>query len=565
MAKDATEIPKEKPSTTMPPNETTETTSFHNLHLPSSLIFPYMFLLRLFNAFTSATFFQPDEFFQSLEPAHFRHYGYGTLTWEWQIGLRSYLHPLMYDLIWYCGDLLKLEELGVIYLPKFLNALIAAIGEVALYHFVYSLSGKNEKVARFALLVSVSGVWNWFTITRSFGNSIEMNLTCLALSLWPFEDLKKKRINWWKIRWSLALACFCCIIRPTNGLIWMVLALGLLRNLGPMKGTKFILNALLTAFACLSLNTVVDYWFYGELTFPLWNFLKFNALTPLSQFYGKNDWHFHLSQSLPVIMMLFLPFFMLGFFTIKSYNMLKMVIVTNILMFSLIKHKEFRFLYPLQPFFIFFIALGLQKFQIFYSRYFKVIIPMILILNTIFSVYLTQYHERGVIDVMNFIREDAFDIQSVGFLTPCHSTPNQSLLHNPELPIWSLTCEPPLHLLHNSNLTNNEIIQELSQYEDQSDKFYSNQETWLFQNLPPIPFSITSHPFHSQRKLRQPGREYTYEWPSHLVFFESLEKEIQLYLKGSLYEECARFKNTEWHWDDRRAGDIIIWCLPHFY
>ncbi len=32
----------------------------------------------------SQTFFQPDEFYQSLEPAHHLVFGYGYLTWEWR-------------------------------------------------------------------------------------------------------------------------------------------------------------------------------------------------------------------------------------------------------------------------------------------------------------------------------------------------------------------------------------------------------------------------------------------------------------------------------------------------
>jgi GPI mannosyltransferase 3 len=32
----------------------------------------------------SQTFFQPDEFYQALEPAHHLVFGYGYLTWEWR-------------------------------------------------------------------------------------------------------------------------------------------------------------------------------------------------------------------------------------------------------------------------------------------------------------------------------------------------------------------------------------------------------------------------------------------------------------------------------------------------
>ena len=38
---------------------------------------------RIAIAVSTRTFFQPDEFFQSLEVAHRAVFGYGQLTWEW--------------------------------------------------------------------------------------------------------------------------------------------------------------------------------------------------------------------------------------------------------------------------------------------------------------------------------------------------------------------------------------------------------------------------------------------------------------------------------------------------
>lgn len=41
-------------------------------------------LLLRSTSLLSQTFFQPDEFFQALEPAHHLVFGYGQLTWEWR-------------------------------------------------------------------------------------------------------------------------------------------------------------------------------------------------------------------------------------------------------------------------------------------------------------------------------------------------------------------------------------------------------------------------------------------------------------------------------------------------
>ena len=51
--------------------------------------------LRIVIALSTRTFFQPDEYFQSLEPAHRIVFGYGQLTWEWLMPrpIRSVVYP----------------------------------------------------------------------------------------------------------------------------------------------------------------------------------------------------------------------------------------------------------------------------------------------------------------------------------------------------------------------------------------------------------------------------------------------------------------------------------------
>jgi phosphatidylinositol glycan class B len=53
--------------------------------------------IRVLIALSTRTFFQPDEFFQSLEPAHHLVFGYGKLTWEWLTPhpIRSILYPAL--------------------------------------------------------------------------------------------------------------------------------------------------------------------------------------------------------------------------------------------------------------------------------------------------------------------------------------------------------------------------------------------------------------------------------------------------------------------------------------
>ena len=62
--------------------------------------FLYLFAVcwRVFVSVSTRTFFQPDEFYQSLEVAHFAVFGYGHLTWEWKAEppIRSFFYPSIY-------------------------------------------------------------------------------------------------------------------------------------------------------------------------------------------------------------------------------------------------------------------------------------------------------------------------------------------------------------------------------------------------------------------------------------------------------------------------------------
>jgi GPI mannosyltransferase 3 len=51
------------------------------------------FALRIGLAVTSPNIFFPDEIFQTLEPAHRLVFGYGVISWEWRLGIRSWVFP----------------------------------------------------------------------------------------------------------------------------------------------------------------------------------------------------------------------------------------------------------------------------------------------------------------------------------------------------------------------------------------------------------------------------------------------------------------------------------------
>jgi phosphatidylinositol glycan class B len=241
---------------------------------------------------------------------------------------------------------------------------------------------------------------------------------------------------------------------------------------------------------------------------------------------------------------------------------------------SLISHKEVRFLYPILPFLHVLSAKPLERFHPPNARPSrKVIISILLAANILLAGYASLFHQRGVIDVLSYLRhkhETRNSLSSVsgtepphhianttvGFLVPCHSTPWRSHLVYPEISAWALTCEPPLNI----------PLSERSTYLDEADEFYvkPGPMAWLKANMEDIQTIKAMGSRSGQHWMRQDPtfkRKYRREWPQNLVFFEQLEETLKEYLDGTRYRECWRGFNSHFHDDWRRVGDVVVWCL----
>ncbi len=68
--------------------------------------------IRVLIALATRTFFQPDEYFQSLEVAHHAVFGYGQLTWEWLSPkpIRSIVYPALNIPVYWLLKVLSLDD-----------------------------------------------------------------------------------------------------------------------------------------------------------------------------------------------------------------------------------------------------------------------------------------------------------------------------------------------------------------------------------------------------------------------------------------------------------------------
>jgi GPI mannosyltransferase 3 len=581
---------------------------------------------------------------------------------EWKSALRSAIHPAIFATIYYLADLVAqvlrltpaLRAELFLAAPKTLQGAFAALGDYYTWQLARRVFGHDSHQAWAALVVTVLSPWQWFCSTRTLSNCLETTLTIAALYNWPWQWSLTDRDNarydhaglrvredgaedavdeTTRLRRSLLLAALATILRPTNLLIWITLAA--MTSLQMSSGGWFaripwlnqriliefnspaflratlrerrtlLVESVLCGSTVLVLSVLVDRFYYQSWTFPPLKFIYFNIIQSLSVFYGRNDWHYYLSQGFPLLLTTALPFAMVGLYrgiflansiettltaiTLSQFATIACAVPAAL---SLISHKEVRFIYPLlsllhilaaEPLVQFFGASLIHPLQSRrsppYALVKRLILALFVLVNVSIAIYTTTIHGRGVIDVLAYLRHQDegyylaahhnLDSRSISkpnltaaFLMPCHSTPWRSHLIYPTISAWALTCEPPLHLSST----------EKESYVDEADAFYSDPSLWLRRNMSrQPPSSARGGIFTSRDKQQRHGSgergqpihniEGRRSWPDYLIFFAAAERTMETALRGSGYVECWRGFNSHWHDDRRRSGDVVAWCL----
>lgn len=316
----------------------------------------------------------------------------------------------------------------------------------------------------------------------------------------------------------------------------------------------------------LAFSALCDRLYYHTWTLPQLQFLHFNLAQGLAVFYGRNRPDYYLTEGLPLLLTNALPFAVLGLsrallgrhdYDNKSskpevppgpvLKVLAWTVVIVIAVLSLISHKEVRFIYPLLPILNILAAGPLVSFFTPGTASRKAVLAILVFVNVIIAGYTTQIHQRGVIDVLHYLRHEHEQSpqqrMSVGFLMPCHSTPWRSHLIYPEIEAWALTCEPPIGV----------PLAERDRYLDEADQFYLNPMAWIEMNLG------GSHEDDKQNGWRNLTEGQKRGWPQYLVFFEQLEGVVKEATRDHAYKGSWRGFNSHWHDDWRRRGDIVVY------
>ncbi|XP_076371166.1 phosphatidylinositol glycan anchor biosynthesis class B isoform X4 [Tachypleus tridentatus] len=347
-----------------------------------------------------------------------------------------------------------------------------------------------------------------------------MAFNMFGLYLYPWSRYSVSSSEW-KYLLFVGLAC---LIRPTAAIFWFPLCLKHWCHRSLHYWPRLLASYVLVGTVSLFLLIIADFTFYKDWTFSPYNFLLFNWTQDIGAMYGSHPWHWYFTHGFFVVMTTHLIPFIQGL-KLPQVRPLIITIFWFVAVFSFLSHKEFRFLLPVLPLAMCVCGAGIQQYNSHFAS--TVIAVIILLINIPLALYTGIYHQRGTLDVMNFLGQEiksTNDTIDILFLMPCHSTPFYSHIHR-NVSMRFLTCEPN--------------FEEISYYKDEADIFFCNPTAWLEENIKPV---IVNSNVSSQ--------------PSHLVLFDSLHSQISSFLEAYNYDLC--FQTFHTHFPETRTGRNVF-------
>lgn len=120
----------------------------------------------------------------------------------------------------------------------------------------------------------------------------------------------------------------------------------------------------------------IDTYAHGSLILTPIEFLKVNVIEDIGTFYGYHPWHWYFTTGLPTILGISTPIFLFAVAqtlrTPKEYPervVLLVAVAFTLAIYSLLPHKEFRFILPLLPICLFITADAISRWSRSASRY----------------------------------------------------------------------------------------------------------------------------------------------------------------------------------------------------
>ncbi|MFH1403145.1 MAG: glycosyltransferase family 39 protein [Candidatus Altiarchaeota archaeon] len=293
-----------------------------------------------------------DNLYQLLEPAHRMVFGYGFVPWEYVHGMRSMLQPTLIALVFKLGFNIGFTGVNSI---VFINRIIITICSMALLYIIYEASSVvyGRKAGFYSLFFGVfSGLlWVWSADTSS---TIPATLfTTLSMLLFYRAWNEGSGNNYFISGISMGVAF---MFRFDSMLFIVPLTLFTLAG-KKYKNIGFFVRGMVVM---LALQGVLDYITWGSFLHSPISFVSQNLYHSKSSLFGTHPPYFYV-----VVLALHMSCLFLLPYAVErkpGFIFLSMSLVFFFLAYSLVPHKEMRFMVPALPLLFIIAGRGMEKF-----------------------------------------------------------------------------------------------------------------------------------------------------------------------------------------------------------
>ncbi len=291
--------------------------------------------LRIGLAVGSPNIFFPDEIFQTLEPAHRLIYGYGVISWEWRLGIRSWVFPTFLAGVMRITSWMGASSKGYLLGTVIVLSLLSLVA--VWFAYVWARRASGTPAAVIAALVCSFYFGLVYFAPKALNEVVAAHVMLPGLYLGVFGQSlgERKRLFLAGLLCGLA-ACLRIQLLPAIVYALVYFCYPRWRQRIPAVAVGAALPVLL--FGAVDWMT----WSYPWQSF--FRYFQVNAIRgPGTQLMLRQPWYWYVL----ILVVLIGPAVLLLFHGARRSPFLAIFCVIIVVSHSFIPHKEIRFIYPI--------------------------------------------------------------------------------------------------------------------------------------------------------------------------------------------------------------------------
>jgi hypothetical protein len=292
----------------------------------------------------------PDEIFQTQEPAHHLAYGYAVVTWEWRVGVRSWVFPAFLAGVMRATDWISSGSQGYQW------GITVVLSLISLTTVWFGFAWAKRAGGTEAALVAAGACAIWYELI--YYGPKTLNEVMAAHALLPGLYLGRYGERFEEKKRMFLAGIFCGLALALRPQLAPAVGFAALYFCYPnwRKRTLPLATGLLLPVMCFGLVDMVT-WKSPFHSYVSYYFSDVRRGVPTPNRFRRMPWHWFID----VLLMHLGPVCFLVVMGIRRSPFLGWVALIVLASHSIFHHKELRWIYPLMPLEITLAALGVME------------------------------------------------------------------------------------------------------------------------------------------------------------------------------------------------------------